>query len=420
MDNLMLCSRCRDTWYCCREHQKTHWKTHKKECGPKNPFILGTSASSVDSYSAITTTPYNIINDCQTADHPINIVNNRQLPRSSELGGFVHDVQYSSQAPAEFIAAGSNEIGFHRSPSYNLTPIDIIDSQSNCYRSDAGDCGGLNMGLSRTPPGPGTYMDQHGRTKQFRELSDYVAKCMNQHGICVVDNFLGDMPGEEILKEVQDLQSRGTFQDGQLVSSKGVQSSQNIRGDQITWVDGTEPGSKAISYLVSSMDTLLMYCGQRLKPVSIRGRTKAMVACYPGSGKGYVRHVDNPNEDGRCITCIYYLNKGWDSRETGGLLRIYPEGRSEVANIEPIFDRLLFFWSDRRNPHEVLPAYAIRYAITVWYFDTGERLRAKQRYRLPVESEKHPKWTPQHHPLPVTNEVPHPPEWSARYMNDNT
>uniref|UniRef100_A0A8D2LAE6 hypoxia-inducible factor-proline dioxygenase n=1 Tax=Varanus komodoensis TaxID=61221 RepID=A0A8D2LAE6_VARKO len=113
-----------------------------------------------------------------------------------------------------------------------------------------------------------------------------------------------------------------------------------------------------------------------------------MVACYPGNGMGYVRHVDNPHGDGRCVTCIYYLNRQWDSKAHGGNLQIYPEGRSVVANIEPIFDRLLIFWSDRRNPHEVKPAYATRYAITVWYFDAKERAEAKGRHRLGPRRER--------------------------------
>ena len=50
----------------------------------------------------------------------------------------------------------------------------------------------------------------------------------------------------------------------------------------------------------------------------------------------------------------------------GGLLQIFPEGLPVVANIEPLFDRLLIFWSDRRNPHEVKPAYATRYGPYFW------------------------------------------------------
>ena len=39
-----------------------------------------------------------------------------------------------------------------------------------------------------------------------------------------------------------------------------------------------------------------------------------MVACYPGDGSGYKRHIDNGTEDGRMITFLYYLNKDWDSQ----------------------------------------------------------------------------------------------------------
>ncbi|KAK2165015.1 hypothetical protein LSH36_56g04007 [Paralvinella palmiformis] len=85
-----------------------------------------------------------------------------------------------------------------------------------------------------------------------------------------------------------------------------------------------------------------------------------MVACYPGQGKGYKCHVDNPNGDGRCVTCIYYVNKDWDIQKYGGLLRIFPTMFNYVADIIPKFDRLLFFWSDRRNPHEVQPAFRPR------------------------------------------------------------
>lgn len=45
----------------------------------------------------------------------------------------------------------------------------------------------------------------------------------------------------------------------------------------------------------------------------------------------------------------------------GGMLRIFPnDERKEAADIAPTFDRLLFFWSDRRNPHEVQPSFRTR------------------------------------------------------------
>ncbi|XP_029377309.1 egl nine homolog 1 isoform X8 [Echeneis naucrates] len=208
---------------------------------------------------------------------------------------------------------------------------------------------------------------------------EYIVPCMNKHGICVVDNFLGPDTGLGILDNVRALHKTGRFTDGQLVSQKG-DSTKDIRGDKIKWVEGREAGCEKIRFLMSRMDDLIRHCNGKLGNYTINGRTKAMVACYPGNGTGYVRHVDNPNGDGRCVTCIYYLNKDWNAKEHGGLLRIFPEGKAQFADIEPKFDRLLLFWSDRRNPHEVQPAFATRYAITVWYFDADERARAKEKY----------------------------------------
>ncbi|XP_034556874.1 uncharacterized protein egln2 [Notolabrus celidotus] len=216
-----------------------------------------------------------------------------------------------------------------------------------------------------------------------RIAQQYIVPCMKYYGICVKDNFLGPQLGNSVLEEVEVLNRSGKFRGGQLVSQRNI-SPRSIRGDQIAWVEGRDPGCKEIGVLMAHIDEAVMYSAAngQLGDCVINGRTKAMVACYPGNGAGYVRHVDNPNGDGRCITCIYYLNKNWDVKKEGGLLQIYPEGKNVVANIEPLFDRLLIFWSDRRNPHEVKPAYATRYAITVWYFDAKERAEAKEKYRL--------------------------------------
>ncbi|XP_017279849.1 egl nine homolog 1 [Kryptolebias marmoratus] len=227
--------------------------------------------------------------------------------------------------------------------------------------------------------GEATPNGQTNKLSPQKLATECIVPCMNKHGICVVDSFLGADTGLSILGDVKALYKTGRFTDGQLVSQKS-DSTKDIRGDKITWIEGREAGCEKIRFLMSRMDDIIRHCNGKLGNYTINGRTKAMVACYPGNGTGYVRHVDNPNGDGRCVTCIYYLNKDWNAKEHGGLLRIFPEGKSQFADIEPKFDRLLLFWSDRRNPHEVQPAFATRYAITVWYFDADERARAKEKY----------------------------------------
>ncbi|KAF3845479.1 hypothetical protein F7725_008642 [Dissostichus mawsoni] len=227
-----------------------------------------------------------------------------------------------------------------------------------------------------------------------------VVPALQDFGFCYVDGVLGEVAGGAVLQQVIDAPGRGAAgRPAGRLCSRGAP--EQYPRDKIAWVSGVDCGCEAINFLLNTIDKMIsssdlfwaLSQGFRNQHTLQEGRNctmmmmmmmmkmMAMVACYPGNGAGYVKHVDNPNSDGRCITCIYYLNKDWSAKEHGGVLRIFPEGTSFVADIEPLFDRLLFFWSDRRNPHEVQPSFNTRYAITVWYFDSEERAEAKRRFK---------------------------------------
>lgn len=114
-----------------------------------------------------------------------------------------------------------------------------------------------------------------------------------------------------------------------------------------------------------------------------------MLACYDGMGSRYIKHCDNPNKNGRVLTAIMYLNQNW-KQEAGGQLRIFPGlSRKEVIDVDPIFNRLLVFYSDTRTPHEVLPSFSRRFAVTTWYFDERERRTALLQSQDEEMAERH-------------------------------
>ncbi|KAL1006160.1 hypothetical protein UPYG_G00068670 [Umbra pygmaea] len=341
MENLLKCGRCRNSFYCSKEHQKADWKKHKQVCKEaENP-------------------------DCQLHLEPT------QQP--ARIAKRVQVNQLKCVEKQNYLSSMSTPNPSNLNPSKDGERTkDVITSSTDSESTSDSKQTGEGIRLSTKPNG-------QSRSPPQKLALEYIVPCMNKHGMCVVDNFLGEETGLSILEDVRALHKTGKFTDGQLVSQRS-DSTKDIRGDKITWTEGIEPGCEKIAILMSRMDDLVRLCTGKLGNYKINGRTKAMVACYPGQGTGYVRHVDNPNGDGRCVTCIYYLNKDWDAKKHGGLLRIFPEGKAQFADIEPKLDRLIFFWSDRRNPHEVQPAYRTRYAITVWYFDADERARAKEKY----------------------------------------
>lgn len=111
------------------------------------------------------------------------------------------------------------------------------------------------------------------------QIAQYIVPCMKHYGICVKDNFLGTRLGERVLTEVESLNRSGRFCGGQLVSQRGIPS-RSIRGDQIAWVEGREPGCEAIGVLMAHIDEAVMHSATngQLGDYVINGRTKVRQA----------------------------------------------------------------------------------------------------------------------------------------------
>ncbi|GFN82899.1 Egl nine like protein 1 [Plakobranchus ocellatus] len=443
LENLSLCGGCRGIWYCSKAHQREDWRDHKRickksktkssqppdsantQCSPNRPTVadeeieLGSwhvnSGDCPDKTSGLLGSEHLKTSECKSLSlnlsesHHDGIVNrivqesSDSDPARSSSKSLVQSAPDSRSKPNVVLTKQvPNKTNLKKSKRDRVHLPTISEDGSTperYYLSNSAHRINFPSSIKKQWLNPNSNSANMGfeekhlsvkKTKEqylsilwarFQELACYVVECLTKYGICVIDKFLGEATGQEILKEVLQLKASGVMRQGQLVHGPSSSSNKYIRGDMITWVDGLEPRSENIHYLISCMDAVVVQCASKLKAYTINERTKAMVACYPGHRTKYVRHVDNPNGDGRCITCIYYLNKNWDVKQHGGLLRIYPEGSDQVANIEPKFDRLLFFWSDRRNPHEVEQAFVERFAITVWYYDAEERAEALKRFK---------------------------------------
>uniref|UniRef100_A0A8C4T0D1 Uncharacterized protein n=1 Tax=Erpetoichthys calabaricus TaxID=27687 RepID=A0A8C4T0D1_ERPCA len=126
------------------------------------------------------------------------------------------------------------------------------------------------------PPHGKAAAKEHRRTSSHKLVVQYIVPCMKSYGLCIVDSFLGSKIGDRILNEVVTLHQCGKFRAGELVSKKSDQS-KSIRGDEILWVEGNEPGCESIGYLLSKMDKLILYSDGMLGHYKIRGRHKVSV-----------------------------------------------------------------------------------------------------------------------------------------------
>ena len=202
------------------------------------------------------------------------------------------------------------------------------------------------------------------------------AQSLKKHGHAVVDHFMGAPLGLGMRAQAERFyhQEGATFTTGRVGGGQdGEQDTYShvaVRGDRMTVLETNDQRLPMLQQLMRQQDSMvqfLAHAGGVTELSAVSHRSKPMLAVYPGRGTRYMRHVDNPDGNGRLLTCLYYLNASWRN-EHGGHLRLWrADGSTSVATLAPLLDRLVIFWSDKRVPHEVLPAHRERLAISVWF-----------------------------------------------------
>lgn len=196
------------------------------------------------------------------------------------------------------------------------------------------------------PPPPDTPLDD-------AHLDELVAQ-----GWTARAGFLGDALARSVLAEARELRSDGALHPAGI--SREAVRDRSVRGDHITWMSH-HPESPAMGAAWTRFEGLRAQLNQTLW-LGLTGQ-EVQLACYPGDGTGYARHVDAfQGSMNRRITAICYLNEAWVPAH-GGALRLWTD--SGELLIEPTLDTLLVFFSDR-VPHAVEPAFAERWAIAAW------------------------------------------------------
>jgi hypothetical protein len=238
-------------------------------------------------------------------------------------------------------------------------------------------------------------------------------------GLAVVDGFIDSAAVNAARAEAADLLSDNSRAAGMATAADGrVWASSAARGDRACWL-ATDAllaaGHRNLAAVVQRLLELLPWLQQQ--GYDVGGRASVQLACYPGGGSRYLRHRDSSASiSHRTVTAIAYLNPDWSAND-GGALCVYSHSSSgsdpcapsaadlrlgggaaaaataaaqQAADpsssggdssgsavgsgldeghpatvVPPVGGRLVVM--DGRLLHEVLPAQAERYAVTVWF-----------------------------------------------------
>ena len=173
---------------------------------------------------------------------------------------------------------------------------------------------------------------------------------LETESLVVVDGFVPPDLTRELRDEIRRAHDAGHLTPGVLAGGKAGDATQDsmrgVRGDHVGWFRGLEtadgnggnPLWRRLPDAMKRADTLVRKLGRLGGDArNVVSRSQAMCTLYPGAGARYVRHVDNPDRNGRLLTALLYLNPEWREGD-GGELRVFRCLRADGADAAAFAD----------------------------------------------------------------------------------
>jgi SM-20-related protein len=192
-------------------------------------------------------------------------------------------------------------------------------------------------------------------------LEDRVAAELGGAGWAVARAFLEPELVSALAGEARALRERGALRGARIGRGAGRVQRPEIRGDAICWI---EPAlaSPSQRLLLARFESLRLALNRALH-LGLFG-LEAHFSVYPPRAC-YQRHSDCfRGASQRVVSCVAYLNQGWQAGD-GGALRLHV-GRERSVDVAPLGGTLVAFLSERFE-HEVLPAARERLSVAAWF-----------------------------------------------------
>lgn len=189
--------------------------------------------------------------------------------------------------------------------------------------------------------------------EEIKTFSDQIA----ENGYWICDDVFDEKTLEGLLTSFES--KRKSLRPASIGKSSSKAQIDEIRNDQITWLDGDEEVFLPVWSLLDMVKDKAR--SELYLPIK---RVEAHVSLYP-PGHFYKRHKDKHKlSPSRLISSVLYFNN-WSLEDAGELMIYKPCG--EEVKVEPTLNKVIFFQSELE--HEVLPALKERKSFTSWLRD---------------------------------------------------